>query len=198
MTRTLKLATWNIYAGRVWDGSRVDLDQTLAMLRRLDANGGPTPTMALRTRSPAFDLAGDCGGRDQRGAPRGRRCDAGAYEIVRCLGKPVTIVGTSGDDELSGGRGRDVFLGLAGDDEFQGSIGEDRACGGVGDDLLIAGPGLDRFEGESGTDRGRGESGRDRVWGGNGRDRLVGGPGEDTCEADRRDRRPASCERLVT
>ena len=38
MTRTLKLATWNIFGGRVWDGSRVDLDLTLATLRRLDAD----------------------------------------------------------------------------------------------------------------------------------------------------------------
>ena len=38
MTRTLKVATWNIFGGRVWDGSRVDLDLTLATLRRLDAD----------------------------------------------------------------------------------------------------------------------------------------------------------------
>ena len=38
MTPVLRLATWNIYGGRVWDGSRVDLDLTLATLRRLDAD----------------------------------------------------------------------------------------------------------------------------------------------------------------
>ena len=38
MSRVLKVATWNIFGGRVWDGSRVDLDLTLAMLRRLDAD----------------------------------------------------------------------------------------------------------------------------------------------------------------
>jgi endonuclease/exonuclease/phosphatase family metal-dependent hydrolase len=38
VTRTLTVATWNIFAGRVWDGSRVDLDLTLATLRRLDAD----------------------------------------------------------------------------------------------------------------------------------------------------------------
>ena len=32
MSRVLKVATWNIFGGRVWDGSRVDLDLTLAML----------------------------------------------------------------------------------------------------------------------------------------------------------------------
>ena len=38
MTRTLTVATWNIFGGRVWDGSRVDLELTLATLRRLDAD----------------------------------------------------------------------------------------------------------------------------------------------------------------
>ena len=167
-------------------------------LRRLGPNGGPTPTMALRPTSPAIGSGIECSRRDQRGAPRDRRCDAGAYELVRCLGKPVNIVGTPGGDELSGGRGPDVFLGMGGDDEFQGSIGKDRACGGPGNDLLIAGPGDDRFDGEAGNDRVRGESGGDWVWGGAGRDRLVGRPGDDRCQAERRDRDPRGCEILVT
>jgi len=176
---------------QVTDVTRVD-----PQLRALLSNGGPTPTMALRPTSPAIDASGDCGGTDQRGAPRDRRCDAGAYELVRCLGKPVDIVGTPGDDELSGGRGPDVFLGLAGDDEFQGSIGKDRACGGPGRDLLIAGPGNDRFWGEGGNDRVKGESGDDLVSGGPGRDRLAGGPGDDVCDFDRRDAH-ARCEIFV-
>ena len=174
--------------------SATDLRDTDARLRGLEPNGGPTPTLALPARSPAVDLAGDCGQRDQRGAPRDRRCDAGAYELVRCLGLVVNIVGTPRDDELSGGRGPDAFLGLGGDDEFQGSVGGDRACGGAGGDLLIAGPGEDRFDGEAGHDRVRGEAGDDRLAGGPGRDRLAGGPGRDRCEADVRDRRTSGCE----
>jgi endonuclease/exonuclease/phosphatase family metal-dependent hydrolase len=38
VTRALTVATWNIFAGRTWNGSRVDLDLTLAVLRRLDAD----------------------------------------------------------------------------------------------------------------------------------------------------------------
>ena len=38
MTRVLTVATWNIFAGRTWDGSRVDLGLTEAVLRRLDAD----------------------------------------------------------------------------------------------------------------------------------------------------------------
>jgi CSLREA domain-containing protein len=176
---------------RATDVTRVD-----PQLRAVRSNGGPTPTMALRPTSPAIDVGGACGGTDQRGAPRDRRCDAGAYELVWCLGKPVDIVGTPGDDELSGGRGPDVFLGLAGDDEFQGSIGNDRACGGPGADLLIAGPGNDRFWGDGGNDRVKGESGDDLLSGGPGRDRLAGGPGGDICDFDRRDAH-AGCEIFV-
>ena len=174
-----------------------DLEDTDARLRPLGGNGGPTPTMALSARSPATDLAGACGGRDQRGAPRDRSCDAGAYEVVRCLGLIVNIVGTPDHDELSGGRGPDAFIGLGGNDEFQGSIGTDRACGGPGDDLLIAGPGDDRFHGEAGNDRVRGESGDDVLYGGPGRDRLSGGPGDDVCRTDVTDRRARGCERLT-
>jgi endonuclease/exonuclease/phosphatase family metal-dependent hydrolase len=38
VTRTLKVATWNIFGGRTWDGARVDLDLGAATLRRLDAD----------------------------------------------------------------------------------------------------------------------------------------------------------------
>ena len=38
MTRVLKVATWNIFGGRTWDGTRVDLELTQAVLRRLDAD----------------------------------------------------------------------------------------------------------------------------------------------------------------
>jgi endonuclease/exonuclease/phosphatase family metal-dependent hydrolase len=38
VTRTLRVASFNIFGGRTWDGSRVDLDLTLASLRRLDAD----------------------------------------------------------------------------------------------------------------------------------------------------------------
>jgi Ca2+-binding RTX toxin-like protein len=123
--------------------------------------------------SPAIDMGGRCSRSDQRGAPRDDRCDGGAYERVFCLGRAVNIVGTPGDDELSGGREPDAFLGLAGDDEFQGSLNDDVACGSGGDDHLIGGPGDDRLAGGRGNDVLDGEGGRDRCWGGPGRDELI-------------------------
>jgi Ca2+-binding RTX toxin-like protein len=185
--------------GNVEDGDRCGFDRptdrvgTDLLLGPATANGGPTPTVALRPGSPALDRGGDCPHRDQRGAPRGGRCDAGAYERVLCLGRPVNIVGTPGSEELSGGREPDTFLGLGGDDEFQGSLADDRACGGRGDDHLIGGPGSDILAGGGGADRIDGEQGGDVLRGGRGADELHGGPGRDTCRASSVDR-TTSCE----
>jgi len=38
VTAVLRVASWNIAAGRTWDGARVDLELTLALLRRLGAD----------------------------------------------------------------------------------------------------------------------------------------------------------------
>ena len=151
------------------------VDPRVGVLRQ---NGGPTPTHALKADSPAVGRGSGCHPTDQRGAPRSD-CDSGAYELVLCRSRPVTIVGTPGPDEFSGGLGRDVFLGRGGDDEFQGSLNADRACGGKGDDHLIGGPGDDRLAGNTGRDLLDGESGGDLLLGGPGADVCRGGDGQD-------------------
>jgi CSLREA domain-containing protein len=151
------------------------VDPRAGVLRQ---NGGPTPTHALKADSPAVGRGRGCHPTDQRGAPRSD-CDSGAYELVLCRGRPVTIVGTPGPDEFSGGLGRDVFLGRGGDDEFQGSLDVDRACGGKGDDHLIGGPGDDQLAGNAGRDLLVGESGDDHLIGGPGADVCSGGDGQD-------------------
>ena len=150
----------------------------------LDQNGGRTLTHALRTDSPAIGRGRGCNPTDQRGAPRSD-CDSGSYELVFCLGRPVTIVGTPGPDEFSGGLERDVFLGRGGDDEFQGSLDTDRACGGSGDDHLIGGPDDDRLAGNPG---------RDLLLGEGGDDILLGGPGADVCRGGRGQNVTRGCE----
>jgi Ca2+-binding RTX toxin-like protein len=161
-------------SGRCGLSASGDLTGVDLLLGALIQNGGPTPTHALRIGSPAIGRALTCAPTDQRGAPR-RDCDSGAYELVVCRGLPVTIVGTQGADDLSGGNGRDIFLGLGGDDEFQGSLDADRACGGTGDDHLIGGPGNDQLVGDGGNDVLHGEDGNDL---------LLGGPGVDVCRGD--------------
>jgi Ca2+-binding RTX toxin-like protein len=154
--------------GLLGTGDRLVGEPRIGALRQ---NGGPTPTHALRSDSAAIGNGAGCDDVDQRGAPR-RDCDSGAYELIFCLSRPVTIVGTSGPDDLSGGLRPDVFLGRAGDDHFQGSLDRDRACGGLGNDVLIGGPDSDLLEGNGGNDRLLGEGGDDV---------LIGGPGVDVC-----------------
>jgi hypothetical protein len=165
-----------------------DLTGVDPMLGSLRQNGGPTPTHALRIGSPAVGNGAACSALDQRGAPRSD-CDGGAYELVFCLGRPVTIVGTAGRDDLSGGLGKDVFLGRAENDVFQGSLANDRACGGPGNDHLIAGPGDDRLAGEGDRDRLEGEDGDDLLLGGPAHDECLGGGGAD---------RARGCERVTS
>jgi len=78
-----------------------DLSNTSARLKPLRDNGGPTPTHALRGRSPAVDLVPlsicPAPATDQRGVkrPQGPACDSGSYEKRR------------GDDDDHEGRGED-------------------------------------------------------------------------------------------
>ena len=79
-----------------------------------------------------------------------------------CGGVPATIVGTAGDDTLSGTEDNDVIVGLGGDDLIRGGEGNDLVCGGTGDDSLYSGP--------SGV-----MPGREEVYGGSGNDKLFAG-----------------------
>jgi Ca2+-binding RTX toxin-like protein len=95
-----------------------------------------------------------------------------------------TIVGTDGDDVLTGGPGNDIICGLGGNDVIDGRGGRDRLVGGPGDDVLRGGSGDDIVLGEGGDDRLFGDEGRDWLDGGDGTDRAVGGSGTDQCLAE--------------
>ena len=110
---------------------------------------------------------------------------------MRCFGKPVTISGTSGNDQIDATNGNDVIYAGRGNDVVQGRKGSDRVCGGGGDDELHGGEGRkDWVEGGSGADFLDGRRGFDRdvMVGGRGNDEalggniLKGGPGNDYLE----------------
>ena len=76
---------------------------------------------------------------------------------------PLTIIGTAGDDTLSGGvlgdflsglGGNDLLVGFGGNDTLIGGDGNDTVFGGAGDDILVAGTGLgdDTYDGGNGND----------------------------------------------
>ena len=80
-----------------------------------------------------------------------------ADAVPSCFGKPATVVGTAGNDQLGGTASRDVIVALGGDDKIRGASGERSDLRGAG--------------GGSRLRRSRGRSG----FGGPGGDQLLGG-----------------------
>ena len=78
---------------------------------------------------------------------------AGADEpTVMCDGKPATMMGTPGKDNLIGSDADDVIVGLGGNDTLNGGGGNDTICGFDGNDTIVGGPGDDVLFGGRGSD----------------------------------------------
>jgi len=80
-----------------------------------------------------------------------------------CFGRPVTRLGTPGNDRIRGTRRPDVIAGLGGSDAIAGLGGADRICGGRGRDTLSGASGNDQLDGGGARDRCAGGGGRDRA-----------------------------------
>lgn len=89
------------------------------------------------------------------------------------------IVGTEGDDVLTGTERSDKIRGNGGDDVIFGLGGHDKIWGGDGDDIVSGGDGHDSIWGGDGGDILAGDGGNDRISGGDGTDQLFGGEGHD-------------------
>lgn len=92
-----------------------------------------------------------------------------------CNGLEPTIIGTEGDDVLTGTFAVDVIVGLGGNDVIHGHSGADVICGGDGNDVIY---------GHSQDDTIFGGSGDDELYGGSDRDLIDGGPGNDALFGD--------------
>lgn len=90
------------------------------------------------------------------------------------------ISGNGGDDTLSGGQGQDRLLGGDGNDILSGDDGHDTLVGGAGNDSLMGGEGQDRLVGGADNDTLLGGEGHDILTGGAGKDSLEGGIGDDS------------------
>ena len=88
-----------------------------------------------------------------------------------CQGRPVTLLGSEGNDVLAGSNAPDVIEAAGGGDRIATLGGRDRVCGGAGNDRVRGGAGNDRLQGEQGKDRLNAGAGK--------RDRCAGGPGKD-------------------
>lgn len=84
-----------------------------------------------------------------------RAVGGGQAELLQCLERIPTVVGTPGDDVLNGTVGDDVIAGLGGNDVIAGFEGHDFICGGDGDDRIAGGIGFvesDVISGDAGDD----------------------------------------------
>ena len=69
----------------------------------------------------------------------------GAAELTAAADASGLVLGTSGDDGLSGGAGDDTMTGGLGADVLYGNAGNDTLDGGAGDDILDGGTGNDTY-----------------------------------------------------
>ena len=82
----------------------------------------------------------------------------------------LSVVGTAGDDALSGSTGIDHLEGLAGNDTLGGSRGNDTLSGGSGDDQISDSDGINLLQGDDGNDH---IEGHGTFHGGAGNDTLI-------------------------
>ena len=91
----------------------------------------------------------------------------------------VKVIGTSGNDSITGNGNTEHFEGGAGNDTIKGEYGADFLDGGAGNDILIGDSG-DDYPDSSDYSGYSGYSGADTLDGGAGDDWLVGDTGNDT------------------
>lgn len=139
----------------------------------LAANGAFTYTHAadfIGTDSFSYTVSDSNGGTDTATVSLHINAPSGA------------IIGTSGNNNMTGTSSADVMIGLAGNDTIGSGSSDDKLFGGSGNDHLIGGSGDDCLNGESGDDQLDGGSDDDILIGGSGNDRLIGGSDDDTLD----------------
>lgn len=94
------------------------------------------------------------------------------------------VLGTEGNDVLSGTDGADLMFGLGGNDVISGNDGNDCIYGGEGNDVISGNSGDDTIRGNSGDDIIKGNAGSDTIYSNSGSDIIDGGSDSDTCNTD--------------
>jgi Ca2+-binding RTX toxin-like protein len=102
----------------------------------------------------------------------------------QCFGKPATIVGTNGNDRITGTTNKDVIVAKDGNDTIQSKSNDDRVCLGDGNDFAGTSRGFDKIDGGDGEDEIHGGGFRGRPDPGDG-DLIIGGPDDDFLDGTR-------------
>ncbi len=100
-----------------------------------------------------------------------------------------TLIGTEGDDTLTGWLLGDILRGLDGDDSLDGGADNDEITGDGGNDTLLGGFGNDYLHGGDGNDNIGGGGGNDTIGAGDGDDTVNGGRGNDVIHGGEGDNR---------
>ncbi|MDQ6723669.1 MAG: hypothetical protein M3Z01_05325 [Thermoproteota archaeon] len=121
-------------------------------------------------------------------------------DLAKCISSRTChpVMGSEGDDRITGGNDSSIIMGLGGNDIIRGGINDNIIIGGPGDNQLYGGGGNNIIVASgTGTDQiyggnksniliaGTGSTllvagkGNDKLYGGGGNDIFVGGPGAD-------------------
>ena len=169
-------------------GATYDVTSNLCVIEGA-ASSGTTRTIV----GPPF--AGPSGGTVISLAEAQDRARDGKLPHSHCLqgpGPKYVVVGTKGNDHITGTNGADRILGLGGNDRIDGGRSNDCVDGNTGSDTLTGGEGNDRVYGNAGNDHLNGGPGTDVLSGGSGndtintafgRDCVTGGSGNDAINA---------------
>ncbi len=103
-------------------------------------------------------------------------------EAISGDGDDEMILGVDGADTLMGEGGNDVLEGGDGADSMMGGDGGDMLAGGDDDDMMMGGAGGDTLDGGDDDDMMMGGDGADSMMGGANDDTMSGGGGGDTLE----------------
>ncbi|WP_156117942.1 calcium-binding protein [Paracoccus sp. PAMC 22219] len=115
------------------------------------------------------------GGRDVVHASVSHALGDHVDHLVMTGSAPVTGVGNSLANRLTGNAYDTILRGACGADTIVGGAGHDSLFGGVGNDVLNCGAGNGIFSGGAGRDASDSRAGNDTLIGGAGRDLLSGG-----------------------
>jgi uncharacterized protein len=92
--------------------------------------------------------------------------------------KPLTLIGTIGNDTLTGAAGNDLILGLGGNDTVSAGAGDDSIFMGAGNDTIAAGEGNNSVYGNAGANSITAGAGNDKIYAEAGDDVVNAGNGD--------------------
>jgi Ca2+-binding RTX toxin-like protein len=144
--------------------------ETVAVASTIDLVAGQARQNGGATADVLFSIENATGG-----AAADRIIGTTGDNVLTGLAGNDDIVGDAGNDTLDGGTGADTLSGGSGNDLLNGGTEADELLGGQNNDTLNGGDAADSLRGDQGNDVLNGDTGADTLLGGNNNDTLNGG-----------------------